>query len=216
MAKTRAAALREVLMRGGRGAFGLSAVVASILCAGESGCNGPPATATAYVLTYAVCSGGGQQTVTQIGGGTNGSSPLPLTIPDGTLINDHPVQVQCTVSGNGQYNISLYAKDVNGVTTITGAATADGSTSLNGTFVQSGNSTGSTYEGSNCSLSFTNFSGEPMPPNASDAIQSGLIWGQVSCPNALVAGMAQPEPDGGVGAATCALTSTFLFENCGQ
>jgi hypothetical protein len=213
MAKTRAAALREVLMRGGWGAF---ALCAGIVGAGESGCNGPPATATAYVETTVACNGA-PATITQIGGGlSNGSSPLPLTVPDGTLINGHPIQVQCTVSGNGQYSLSLYAKDANGVTTITGTADANGSTSLNGTFVQSGNGTGAAYEGSSCSLTFSNFNGLPMPPNSGDAIQSGLIWGQVSCPDAVVAGMAQDTADGGTSAATCPVTSTFLFENCGQ
>lgn len=176
---------------------------ALVVCAGASACSAPPALVTAFVATTVTCSGGGGMTITQIGEVTNAA--LPETSPDGTLSNGHPINLQCTVSGNGQYSLTLYASDSNGVTSISGQATSQGSTSLIGTF--SYGLTGTPYDQSNCTLKFE-FENNSLPAGAT-GIAPGLVWGHVSCPNAAAEGQAQ-----GSAGATCDVESDFLFENC--
>jgi hypothetical protein len=147
--------------------------------------------------------------VTQIGNEVSTGSSLPETSPDGTVVGGHPINLQCTVSGSGSYSLTLYANDNdNGTTTINGqGVTSQGSTSISGTFVTA--LTGTVYDGSGCTLTFT-FPGKTnMLPAGAVAIGPGQIWGHVSCPAATAEGQAQ-----GSGAATCDVESDFLFENC--
>jgi hypothetical protein len=201
MAKTRAAAIREVVMHAGWGAL--------VVCAGVSGCSGPPALVTACIDTTVSCNGAAMP-LTQIGEEVSTSSVLPETTPDGTLVNGHPINLQCTVSGSGSgpYSLTLSANDnANGTTIITGQASLQsGSTSISGTFTTT--LTGTEYDGSNCTLTFT-FPGKNALPAGATGIAPGLVWGHVSCPTATAVGQAQ-----GSGAAMCDVESDFLFENC--
>jgi len=207
MAKRTAATIREVVMRSGWGAL--------VAFAGVSGCSGPPAVATAYMNTTATCSAGGEAPVTLIG---EIGSPLPETSPDGTVVGGHPIQVQCSVSGSGSnFSIRLYANDnSDGNTTLFGPATyASGSNAggsgIDATFVTT--QTGAVYTGSNCVLTYS-FNGQSTLPNNAVGIQSGLIWGHVSCPSATDQGMDVTGDGGEMVQATCDVESDFLFENC--
>jgi hypothetical protein len=208
MAKRTAATIREVVMHTGW--------VALVAFAGVSACSGPPATATAYLMTTATCSGGGGMTVTQIGEAAT-SGDLPETSPSGTLISGHPITVDCSVSGGpGQFSLTLYADDsAYGTTTLSGNATyssgdSAGGTGITGTFVTA--ETGTVYSGSNCTLTY----GAPTLPSGATGISAGFVWATVDCPNAMANGQEQTGADGGMESATCDVKADFLFENCSQ
>ncbi len=190
-------------MRAGWGAF--------VVCIGASACSVQAATATAYVNTNTTCMNVQSSMLTEIGEIVNNASGLPETVPNGTLINGHPITVECTVTDSGgTFNLNLYANDnVNGTTIITGSATSSGSSTLSGVFetVNSG-----AFDGTNCTLTFT-FDSVALPTQ--NPLAAGQIWGHVSCPDAAARGMVQ-DTDAGSGAATCDIESDILFENCTQ
>jgi hypothetical protein len=139
-------------------------------------------------------------------------------VQDGASQGSGKATVRCAVqANNGGFDVSLDgALTGAGSVTITSSAGAGavnattGGTGITGVFQSASKGT---FRSDQCTITFTY---DGMPLSSSVAIQSGRIWGHLSCPGAQNMDIAIMAVDGGVAYATCDTEADFLFENCGS
>jgi hypothetical protein len=139
-------------------------------------------------------------------------------VQDGASQGSGRATVECAVQArNGGFDVSLNgALTGAGSVTITSSAgagavnAATGGTGMTGVFQSAGKGA---FRSDQCTITFTY---DGMPLSSSVAIQSGRIWGHLSCPGAQNLEVEMMTVDGGVAYATCDAEADFLFENCGS
>jgi hypothetical protein len=141
---------------------------------------------------------------------------MPTKVANGNSQGNGRVSAACTVHQDGSgFDIELNASltgegSVTIVTSGAGAVTAaKGATGVSATF-EAGSK--GNFSATDCTITFE-YNGAKVPANP--PVQSGQIWGHLSCPDLQRTDVIMMGADGGVENATCDGEADFLFEYCG-
>lgn len=141
-------------------------------------------------------------------------SPNPTRIPNGSN-QGGAITIECSVksTGNGTFDISLYADVFTQQVGAGGSMQVSGSVTTSDTVGATGASQGlyatfgtggSTYtDSTDCTITFPT-----IPPGG--PVDPGRIWGKIDCPNAVLQNKTLP----GGGMEACDISALFVFENC--